>query len=70
VVYFKVRSLGDIRAQVLTLLDKYPLQGVKLLNYNDFKKGADIMESKQHLTSKGLLEILSIKRKMNTLTEC
>jgi len=52
---------------VLPLLEKYPLRGHKLLNYKDFKKVAELMKSKAHLTKEGLLEIKKIKGGMNRL---
>jgi len=41
------------------------LQGVKAKNYENFKKVAELMKSKSHLTESGLEEIKSIKSEMN-----
>jgi hypothetical protein len=47
-------------------LAKYPLQGIKILDYADFCKVAELMQEKAHLTSEGLDQILEIKAGMNT----
>ena len=44
---------------------KYPLQGSKFLNFEDFKKVVNIMKVKGHLTKEGLDEIKLIKANMN-----
>jgi len=44
---------------------KYPIKGVKLKDYMDFKKAAALMQSKAHLTKEGFEEILSLKQYMN-----
>lgn len=46
--------------------DKYPLQGKKSLDYADFKRIADILRDKGHLTATGLDQIRKIKSGMNT----
>jgi hypothetical protein len=48
-----------------TFFQNYPLQGVKLLDFNDFCKIADFMKNKSHLTSEGLEQIRHIKSGMN-----
>lgn len=40
--------------------DKYPLSGVKALDYADFRKTADIIRVKGHFTEEGLLPILHL----------
>jgi hypothetical protein len=63
---FTVTSIKDIDSKILTFFNKYPLQGSKLLNLNDFKEAFIIMESKGHLTEEGLNKIRAIKAGMNT----
>lgn len=64
-VYFLITRFSDITEKLIPLLEKYPLQGVKALDYADFKQVANIMKSKGHLTEQGLEEIQKIKAKMN-----
>lgn len=66
-VNFIVSKFSEIDEKILPLLDKYPLRGHKLLNYKDFKKAAELIKSKAHLTKQGLLKIKEIKAGMNTL---
>ena len=49
------------------LISKYPILGVKSLDFEDFKKVAILMKDKDHLTLSGLNEIKKIKLSMNTL---
>ena len=48
------------------MFDKYPIKGVKALDYSDFKKVANLMYNKEHLTEEGLSKINSIKLSMNS----
>ena len=40
------------KEKIVPLLDKCSLRGHKLLNYKDFKKAAELIKSKAHLTKK------------------
>ncbi len=64
-VYFVVTNFKDISEKIIPLFDKYPIQGVKALNYSDFKKIVNLIQNKEHLTEEGLLKIQSIKSNMN-----
>ena len=50
---------------LINILNKYPLQGVKRLDYLDFCKGYDLYLKKEHLNPSGLKKILSIAKGMN-----
>jgi hypothetical protein len=63
---FKVLSIKDINTKIIPFFNEYPLQGVKSLNFNDWKLAAEIMENKDHLTEDGLRKIQNIKMRMNT----
>lgn len=63
---FKINKFSIIRDKVITFFQKYPIQGVKRLDYFDWCKVAELMENKAHLTQEGLYEIKKIKSKMNT----
>ena len=60
-----VHKLSDINDKVISFFNKYPLQGSKVLNYQDFCKIAMIMKDKSHLILEGLEEIRKIKSVMN-----
>jgi imidazole glycerol phosphate synthase subunit HisF len=61
-----VTSFKDITEKVIPFLDKYPIQGTKILDFLDFKRVADLMNNKAHLSKEGLDEIRFIKSKMNS----
>lgn len=62
---FTVTSFKGIEENIIPFFVKYPLQGSKLLNFQDFKKVVEIMKAKEHLTEEGLDKIIKIKAKMN-----
>jgi len=63
---FKVVSIADINNKIVPFFSTYPLQGVKSLNFTDFKQVSLLMGEKSHLTEEGLEEIQKIKNGMNT----
>lgn len=60
-----VTRLSDIKKIIIPLLQEYPLQGAKLLDYQDFVKVAELMQNKTHLTQDGLDQVKKIKNGMN-----
>jgi hypothetical protein len=62
-----VTKFKDITDKIIPFFDKYPLQGVKALEFSDFKRVANLMKNKAHLTKEGLAKIRSIKSGMNFL---
>lgn len=64
-VYFVVVSFKDIFEKIIPLFDKYPIKGVKALDFYDFKQIANLMYNKEHLTEQGLSKIQSIRLNMN-----
>ena len=50
---------------LINILNKYPLQGVKFLDYLDFCKGYELYLKKEHLNPDGLKKFLSIAEGMN-----
>jgi len=65
IVNFVVTKFSDIDNKILPFFNDYPLQGVKVLDFEDFKKLADIIRVKGHRSSEGLEELLKIKAGMN-----
>ena len=64
-VRFEVVNFSDILNIIIPFFDNHPIQGKKSLDFIDFKQVAEIVKSKDHLTSEGLNKILEIKVKMN-----
>ena len=64
-VNYDVEKFSDISTKIIPFFDKYPLQGAKVLDFKDFKKVANFMENKEHLTQEGLEQIKQIKSGMN-----
>jgi ABC-type polysaccharide transport system permease subunit len=65
IVYFVVTKLQDITDKVIPFLDKSPIKGIKASDYADFKKVAELITKKDHLTEKGTNEIKRIKSNLN-----
>lgn len=65
VTHFRVDRFADIRDKIIPFFKKYPVIGVKALDFADFCKVASLIEDKGNLTSKGLEEIRLIKAGMN-----
>lgn len=65
-VAFVVYKFSDIWDKLVPFFREYPLQSVKLLNFFDFCKIANLMLVKAHLTKEGIEKISSIKSQMNT----
>ena len=64
-IIFVVRKLSDITNIIIPFFDKYPIFGVKAKDFEDFKKVAELMKNKAHLTPEGLEKIRLIKAGMN-----
>ena len=65
VVFFRIKFIKDLAQIVIPHFDKYPLLTQKRADFLLFKLVVDLIIRKEHLTSKGLLEILSIKASLN-----
>jgi hypothetical protein len=65
-VNFNITSFKDIVKILVSILNEYPLQGVKKLNCDDFLTIIKLMENKEHLKLEGLEKIRQIKSNMNT----
>lgn len=73
-IIYRVSSLKDINNVIIPHFDKYPLLTQKRADYILFKSVVQLMNNKEHLTSEGLVKIISIKASINnglssTLTE-
>jgi hypothetical protein len=52
--------------KLIPFLDRYPLLGVKNLEYLNFLEAIELFKNKAHLTLEGLEQIRTIKSGMNT----
>jgi len=62
---FQCKKLSDIETKIFPFFKNYPLQGVKLLEYEDFCKAFNLMLNKEHLTEEGLIKTREIKSVIN-----
>lgn len=62
---FVVSRLSDITAKIIPFFEKYPVIGVKALDFSDFCKASKLIKDKAHLTESGLEDIRIIKAGMN-----
>ena len=62
---FRVTKFDDIVNKIIPFFKKYPILGVKALDFADFCKAAELMKNKAHLTKDGLEQIRKIKAGMN-----
>lgn len=66
---FVLTKINDIILNIIPFFDKYPIQGSKYKNYMYFKQAAYIINSKTHLTKKGMDKIIELKNLMNKTEE-
>lgn len=66
-VDYRVERFSDLINKIVPFLKKYPILGVKSLDFYDFCKVVNLMEQKKHLTKEGLDQIRIIKAGMNQL---
>ena len=63
---FNCSNFSDIINKIIPFFTKYPIIGVKALDFADWCKVAELMKNKTHLITEGLEEIRKIKAGMNT----
>jgi hypothetical protein len=59
-------NFTEIEEKIVPFFVKYPIAGIKYLDFQDFCKVANIIKEKGHLTIEGRGAILKIKEGMNT----
>ena len=62
---FRVYKLSDMTDKIIPFFQKYPIRGVKALDFEDWCKVPEMMKVKKHLTVYGLEQIRKIKAGMN-----
>ena len=63
---FQVTKFSDITGIIIPFFKKYPIIGVKALDFADWCEVAEMMKDKKHLIAEGLEKIKKIKARMNT----
>jgi hypothetical protein len=63
---FSVSKFKDVNEKIIFLFLNYPIQGQKILDFQDFCNVANLMNKKSHLTNLGLNQIRLIKQGMNS----
>ena len=63
---FSVSNRKDLINIIIPHFKKYPIYGAKLLDYNDFVKGLNIIRNKGHLAKMGLNKLKELALKMNS----
>ena len=61
----QIKNNSDIINKIIPFFNQFPILGVKSLDFSDFKKVAELMKNKEHLTDSGLSEIIKIVQQMN-----
>ena len=61
----QIKNFSDIYQKIIPFFDQYPILGVKRLDFADFKKVAEIVNNKEHLTEAGFRKVLKIAETMN-----
>jgi len=64
-VNFQITNFTDIMNIIIPFFEQYPIEGIKKLDYVDFKTVGDLMLNKEHLTQSGLDKIIKIQSNMN-----
>jgi len=65
-VDFIVRDIFSINKIIILHFLKHPLRGTKYLDFLSFKKVAHMIDYKEHLTERGIKEIMKISKNMNS----
>jgi len=61
----QIKNNSDIINKIIPFFDQYPILGIKSLDFADFKKVAELVKNKEHLTDSGFSEIIKIVQQMN-----
>jgi hypothetical protein len=64
-VQFIINKYKDLNNKVIQFFDKYNIIGVKLQDYQDFKKIIELIKNGDHLTTEGLEKIRKLILNMN-----
>jgi hypothetical protein len=64
--HLQISKSSDIVDIIIPFFNKHPIMGVKSLDFKDFKKVCNIIQTKEHLTSLDIFnQVIEIKNGMN-----
>lgn len=63
--HLEISRFAEIVDKIIPFFDKYPILGIKALDYSDFKEVVSIVKDKRHITLDGYNKIIAIKEGMN-----
>lgn len=62
---FVIVKFSDIFTKIIPFFEKYSFKGIKLYNFLDFVKAANLIQNREHLKAEGIEQIIKIKQGMN-----
>ena len=65
IIELSISNFKDVYYKMIPLFNKYKIEGVKSLDFQDFCKVAGLVNKKDHLTREGLEQIRKIKFNIN-----
>ena len=65
IALLQIKSTLDINKNVIPFFTKYPILGIKSLDFEYFKKVAELVKNREHLRIEGLNKIMEIINGMN-----
>jgi hypothetical protein len=65
-VVYRVSKRSDLTEIIIPFFIKYPILGIKALNFKDFWSVSELIKSKAYYNKEGLDQIIHIKANMNT----
>ena len=65
IALLQIKNTSDINRKVIPFFTEYPILGMKSLDFEDFKKVAELVKNKEHLKIDGLNKITKIVDGMN-----
>jgi hypothetical protein len=65
-IYLVITKISEVHQIVIPFFNQYPICGIKHLDYLDWCRIANLIETGAHLKNEGLAEIRRIKEGINT----
>jgi hypothetical protein len=62
---YQIKNFSTIYNVIIPFFNKYPILGVKSSDFEDFKKVAELVDKKEHLSEEGMQKIKTIVSTMN-----
>ena len=65
-IHFTVSKISDINTIIIPHFNNYPLRGTKFQDFKDWCLAAEIITSKSHLTSEGIVKLQDLFKEQFT----